>query len=94
MVCWHVYENVVPGGVAEMLSAATFDAVSFTSGSAIRAFVDAVGEPQVPVMVLGKSTRKVAANLGVPVTAVADDPTMPALVDAIFRWTHSMGSRA
>ena len=80
---WSVYENVVPPDLSAKLSDESYDIVVFTSGSAVRAYVDAVGVPSVPVIVLGNSTKWVARDQGLTVDAVAENPTMAALVSAV-----------
>ena len=83
LTCWPVYQNHAPLGARKALLHANFNVVTFTSGSAVHAFVEAVGVPQVPVVVLGQSTRAVAESLGVQVSATAGEPTMRALVDSV-----------
>jgi len=83
MVRWAVYRNHVPRDAERRLLDCEYDVVTFASGSAVRAFVSAVGVPTVPTVVLGHSTRIVADSLGVPVTAVAAAPTMLALAQAV-----------
>ena len=80
---WAVYKNTVPAGLQGELSQCMYDAVVFTSGSAVRAYVDAVGTPTVPTVMLGRSTCSRAEALGVEATAVAREPTLEALVDAV-----------
>lgn len=59
------------------------DAVVFTSGRTIEAYVQANGVPRLPVVVLGPTTRGVADRLGVHVEACADEPTLNRLADAV-----------
>jgi uroporphyrinogen-III synthase len=80
---WAVYRNQTPHDSADQLKSSDFDCVTFASGSAVRAFVGALGVPTVPVVVLGRSTRVVAENLGVSVASMASKPTMTALANAI-----------
>jgi len=82
---WAVYRNQRAPGAESELRNAEFDLVTFTSGSAVEAFVDAVGPPGVPAVVLGPSTRAAADARGVAVAAVASEPTLEALADAVRR---------
>jgi len=88
---WSVYDTVVPVGLKERLRHHPYDMVVFTSGSAVRAYVDAMGAPSVPVAVLGQTTSMEAAALGVKVTRVAAEPTLAALaatVAEMVRWAE------
>ena len=80
---WSVYENRMPDFVPEALAEAAFDSVSFASGSAVQAFVCAVGLPAVPVAVLGPATADVAHSLGVRVDRVARQRTLASLAKAV-----------
>lgn len=62
------------------------DVVAFASGSAVRAWVDAVGTetPRV-VASIGPSTTSVAAELGVAVTVTASEHSIGGLAAAIVR---------
>ena len=91
LISWAVYRNEVPGGIEMALRRSNFDAITFTSGSAVHAFVDAVGLPQVPVIVIGQSTRKVAESLGVQVTSSALEPNLASLVRAVCALEGSHG---
>ena len=81
--CWSVYENVEPLDLSSALRSKVYDAVVFASGSAVEAYVNTVGVPSVPVVVLGDATRTVASEHGVSVAAMARAPTMEAVVAAI-----------
>jgi uroporphyrinogen-III synthase len=81
---WHVdrvigYRTVEiapdPGLVEAALAA---DVVTFASGSAVRSFVQHLGLGAMPpiVVTLGHTTRKIAQELGVAVTASADSNTL------------------
>ena len=59
------------------------DALVFTSGRTIEAYVEANGLPQLPVAVLGPSTRAAAERLSIQVDACAARPTLDALADAV-----------
>jgi len=80
---WPVYRNCVPKDAVERLHSATYDCVTFASGSAVRAFVGSVGVPRVPVVVLGPSTKQAAESLGVRVAGMAAEPTMQSLAAAV-----------
>lgn len=77
---WSVYR-------AEMRPAVVqddgIDAVIFTSGRTIEAYVRANGIPRLPVAVLGPSTQHAAERLGVHVSVRAERPTLSALADAV-----------
>lgn len=74
---------------------AAADAILFASGSAVQSWVDAFGTGDLSsggsgdsgdtpaVVVIGPSTAAVAADLGVPVTAVAAHQSLDGLVDAL-----------
>lgn len=62
--CWSVYQNHRPSGYAEQLLEARVDAVAFTSASAIRAYVDVLGVPEVMVIALGERTASAAVECG------------------------------
>ena len=82
---WAVYENTVPAGLQEALNRASYDAVVFTSGSAIRAYVAAIGVPKVPTVMIGPATCGVAKSLGIKAVSVAQTPTLESLADAVAR---------
>ncbi len=77
---WPVYgAEVLPVSV----DSSAIDAVVFTSGRTIEAYVQANGLPDVPVAVLGPTTQGVAESLGVSVAVCAEQPTLVALADAV-----------
>ena len=80
---WPVYQNTRPAGFEELLRGAEFDGIAFTSGSAVRAFVEVRGVPQCPVFALGSSTAEVAEELGVGVTAIAERASFTKLADVV-----------
>jgi uroporphyrinogen III methyltransferase/synthase len=76
----------VPMTEADRVTVAAADAVCFASASAVKGFLDAAGSPDVmpPVVVcIGPSTAEAAAAVGLPVTAVAEQHTIPGLIDAL-----------
>lgn len=68
----------------ELRAALTADAVAFASGSAVQAWVDAIGfrTPRV-VVAIGPTTASFATNLGLRISHVSADPSVPGLVRAI-----------
>jgi uroporphyrinogen-III synthase len=64
----------------------TADAVTFTSASTVSALVAAIGVEAVPAVIvcIGDVTARAAADLGLTVTAVAETPTLEALVAAVI----------
>ena len=88
---WHVdvveayrTERVVPDP-AVVDAARIADAVTFTSSSTVRHFVDAVGVEEVPPVVacIGPITAETAEHLGLHVDVVAEVSTVDGLVDAL-----------
>jgi uroporphyrinogen III methyltransferase/synthase len=76
--------------VYHMLLERRLDVVTFTSPSAVRSFVSALGrEPAADLLqttvvaAIGPVTAKAAAQHGIQTTIVPDNYTVPALVDAI-----------
>ena len=67
------------------LEVAGADAVTFTSSSTVRSFVDALGRDAVPPVVacIGPVTATTARELGVTVTVEAEEHTIPGLVAAV-----------
>jgi uroporphyrinogen III methyltransferase/synthase len=81
------YQTVrVPMRDADRVAVAAADAVCFASASAVKGFVEAAGglEAVPPVVVcIGPSTAAAATAAGFPVTAVAEQHTIPGLIDAL-----------
>jgi len=78
------------GGLAAEILAGTIDAVTFTSSSTVRGFVELVGEPvaasgRFAAAVIGPITAGTARELGIAVAIEARDYTVPGLVSAIVR---------
>ena len=71
---------------SELRAALTADAVAFASGSAVQGWVDAIGyrTPRC-VVAIGPSTAAFANELGLRITHVAADHTVPGLVAEIVR---------
>jgi uroporphyrinogen-III synthase len=83
--------SVDPGLLARVEEA---DALTFASGSAARAYIDAVGAPprRPAVVSIGPVTTEVARQLGFTVAATADPHSLPGLVAAVIaRLTGSGG---
>ncbi len=64
------------------------DVVTFTSSSTVERFLDAFGPAAVPAVVacIGPVTAATAEARGLTVDLVADEHTIPGLVDALRRW--------
>jgi uroporphyrinogen III methyltransferase/synthase len=78
------------GALAAALLAGTIAAVTFTSSSTVRHFVDLVGRaaattPRYAAAVIGPVTAATARQLGLPVAVEAEEYTVPGLVDALVR---------
>jgi uroporphyrinogen III methyltransferase/synthase len=85
------YRSIVDGEGAEKLAraieAGTVDLVTFTSGSAVRGYIDAVGEElavRVPAASIGEQTSQVLREAGIEVKAEAKESTLDGLVAAAF----------
>jgi uroporphyrinogen-III synthase len=61
------------------------DAITFTSGSTVRGYLDAAGVSAIPpvVVCIGPVTADAAKAAGLAVTAVADEHSLDGLVDAL-----------
>jgi len=90
-----VYDTVREPGdgaaLAAELRAARIDAVTFTSSSTVRHFVDLVGREaaacgRFAAAVIGPVTAATARELGVPVAVEAEEYTVPGLVHAVARF--------
>jgi uroporphyrinogen-III synthase len=70
----------------ELRAALAADAIAFASGSAVQGWVDAIGlrTPRC-VVAIGPSTAAVAEELGLRITHVAADQSVPGLVAEIVR---------
>ena len=85
-----IYRTVPDGEGAERMAAAlqrgVVDLVTFTSASAVRAYVDAVGAAaaaRAPAASIGPITSEAARAAGLEVIVEATESTIPGLVDAI-----------
>ena len=85
VVSWAVYRNERPEGYATELARCRAEVVTFTSGSAVRAYTDVLGPPQCAVVVLGDTTAGEARKAGVERIEVARAHTMDALAMAVSR---------
>jgi uroporphyrinogen III methyltransferase/synthase len=88
----HVYRSIMDGEGADRLSraieAGKVDLVTFTSGSSVRGYVEAVGielAVRVPAASIGPQTSEVLRAAGVEVRYEADESTIDGLVSAIIR---------
>jgi uroporphyrinogen-III synthase len=85
------YRSVVDGEGAEKLAraieAGKVDLVTFTSASAVRGYIDAVGEEpalQVPAASIGPQTSEALRDAGLEVKVEAKESTLDSLVSAVF----------
>jgi len=95
-----VYETVRETGdgseLAAQISAGTIDAVTFTSSSTVRHFVELVGRAaatsgRFAAAVIGPVTAATARELGIAVAVEADEYTVPGLVEALVRYFGDEG---
>ena len=80
-------------GVAERFERGEMDAVTFTSSSTVRNFVEMVGTERartwlrhVLVASIGPITTRTARDLGIEVGVEAEEYTIPGLVEAIWKY--------
>src|SRR5947207_924938 len=85
------YRSVLDGQGAERLAraieAGKLDLATFTSGSAVRGYVDAIGEDlavQVPAASIGPQTSDALREAGIEVNAEAKESTVDGLVSAVL----------
>lgn len=93
-----VYRTIVPTGdlhaLEQQIGEGRIDAVTFTSSSTVRNFVELTGGAEkarrlmarVTVACIGPITARTAEEFGLPVAIVAKENTVPALADAIVRY--------
>jgi uroporphyrinogen III methyltransferase / synthase len=86
------YRSIVDGEGAEKLARAIesgkIDLVTFTSASAVRGYVDAVGEDlalRVPAASIGPQTSETLRETGIEVKAEAEESTLDGLAAAVVR---------
>jgi uroporphyrinogen III methyltransferase/synthase len=76
-------------GAAELaaeLERGTIDLLTFSSGSTVRYFVDAVGADRarsVPAVSIGPITSEAARAAGIPLVGEATEPSIDGLVEAV-----------
>lgn len=85
------YRSIVDGEGAEKLvraiEAGRVDLVTFTSASAVRGYIDAVGEEkaqEVPAASIGAQTSAALRDAGIEVKVEAKESTLDGLVSAVF----------
>jgi uroporphyrinogen III methyltransferase/synthase len=85
------YHSIVDGEGAEKLAraieAGRVDLVTFTSGSAVRGYIDAVGEElavQVPAASIGAQTSEALREAGIEVRVEAKEATLDGLVSEVL----------
>jgi len=76
------------GALDAAVRAGRLGLLTFTSSSAARNLLAALGPPvlAVPIAAVGPVTARTARDLGYPVVAIADEHTMDGLVRAVSRW--------
>jgi uroporphyrinogen III methyltransferase/synthase len=86
------YRSIIDGAGAETLaraiSAGKVDLATFTSGSAVKGYIEAVGEDlalQVPAASIGPQTSDALREAGIEVKAEAEESTIDGLVSAVMR---------
>lgn len=83
---WSVYTNEPPSTAGVVLAAAMpVDVITFASGSAARSYVAHGGDNRPRVAVIGPSTAADAREAGLTVDAIAQRPSLEALVEAAIR---------
>jgi hydroxymethylbilane synthase len=97
------YRTVPASGGADlpaMLQRGEIHAITFTSGSAARYFVERVGSTaleharQTVIACIGPVTARDAKAVGLPATVVARASTTEGLLDALVEWRHKKGEHA
>ena len=86
----HVYRSVSDGGGAdhlrERLDAGSLDAVTFASASAVRGYLDVVGDARartLPAISIGPITSDAVRAAGIPLAGEAAEASVVALADAV-----------
>jgi uroporphyrinogen III methyltransferase/synthase len=88
VVTVEAYRTVhMPISDADRAAVAGADAVCFASASSVNGLLEAGGGDALPpvVVCIGPSTAAAAAGAGIKVTSVADEHTIPGLVEALIR---------
>src|SRR6185436_2686160 len=85
------YRSIPDGAGAERLAKAIdggkLDLATFTSGSAVRGYIDAIGDDlarQVPAVSMGPQTSEALQQAGIEVKAEAKESTLDGLVSAVL----------
>jgi uroporphyrinogen III methyltransferase/synthase len=88
----HAYRSIRDGAGANKLKKAldsgTVSAVAFTSASAVRGYVDAVGEElslRAPAVTIGPQTSEAVTNAGIELLGEAEESTTDGLLAAVER---------
>ena len=74
--------------LARAIEAGKVDLATFTSASAVRGYIDAVGEDlalKVPAASIGPQTSDALREAGIEVEAEAEESTIDGLVSAVLR---------
>ena len=75
------------GRLTRAIESGKLDLATFTSGSAVRGYVDAIGEDlakQVPAVSMGPQTSEALREAGIEVKAEAKESTLDGLVSAVL----------
>jgi uroporphyrinogen-III synthase len=84
-----VFPNTLPRAATAALAEGTIDAITFTSASTGRGFLNALGTTTVAgkpkIVCIGPVTARQARDAGLPVHAVADPHTTDGLITALER---------
>jgi uroporphyrinogen-III synthase len=87
-----IYRSIPDGLGAETLAraieAGTVDLATFTSGSAVRGYIEAVGDDlalKVPAASIGPQTSEALREAGIEVKVEAEESTIDGLVAAVMR---------
>ena len=86
-----VRANPPDAEIREAIKAGRFDAVFFTSSSAVRNLVGIAGKPpqQTVVAAIGPHTASACEEHGLVVTALADEPTPESLLSALLEFAET-----
>jgi uroporphyrinogen III methyltransferase/synthase len=92
VVVVEAYRSITDGEGAKKLSraieAGNVDLVTFTSGSSVRSYVEAVGAElalRVPAASIGPQTSDAVRNAGIELKVTAEESTIDGLVQAVVR---------